>query len=569
MRARDATRYACALLLALACTPASSAAAQLDDTELRLAPDLDVKVLHGYPITRHGYQGPLVFGVELRNRGPERSVQIEVKHPTRLLRTLRVPARERTRAFFTLPARADYGISALFDVSDSRSGKRRALSAAAEFHTDEPVARLGPITSAFNVDKPFILIGALDGRMPDEARALSGVRVIVVEHAYAAAHVRDWRVLLEWVTLGGVLVVSTPAEQSAEPPPWGEHLPFARPERGTQHGVVQEVGHGAIARVVPARLATMSASFLRDIDVCEDCRWSVHESEVNENAPYKQAHQRLRGVVVRPGWGLLGVLALFATAVGPFGWIWLVKRRGWPLRYLGFVLGTALLFSLAVLGHDLIENGIDAKCVARSLVLLDQRNKLELGIEDAALYAPTGRGTRLRLQPGALVLLPTAAFGLELPKPELELSAEREWLEHAVLVRQREIVATRWLVPARGGLEIASAADGLWIENQSGRDLSSLVLWSEGKSFHVPKLARGERARGEPIESRRAEALTPALPKESIVGNGATLAKALIDGELGSNRYVARYGWSTASSSLLGDGVAARPGLQHVIAGVF
>jgi len=566
-------RETLALLLAAAAVVlsgwAAPAAAQLNHTDLALAPDLDVKIFQGFPVTRHGYHGPIVFGVQLRNRGPERSVQIDVDHPTRMSRSLRVPAGERVRAFFALPVRGTYGMSAIFELADSRSGKRRRLTANSELQADEPVARLGAITSAFNVDKPFVLIGALDGHMPDDARALSGIRVIALEHAYAAVHEIDWKPVLEWVAMGGVLLVSTPAEQWRAPPPWGERLPFARALRETEAGLVQQVGYGAIARVFPERLASVSGSFLADIGVCESCRWSIEEREIDENIAFKYAYERLRSMVARPGWGLFGVLLLFSTAVGPVGWVWLIRRRGLPLHYLGFVVATAALFSIAVLGHDLIENGIAAKCAPRSLVLLDQRNGVELGVEDAAMYAPTSRGTRLRSKPGALLLLPSAMPSADDARPALELDQGSEWLVNAIPVRQRELVATRWLAPQRGGLELEQTGDDLWIENQTGRELASLVLWRSGKSYALRKLARGARVRAEPIDAEQAEAGAVNPPYNTVVGHGDALAEAIVAGELGADRYVATFTWTQESSALVGPGVAPRPSKEHVLAGVF
>ncbi|HMI93469.1 MAG TPA: hypothetical protein VK509_18985, partial [Polyangiales bacterium] len=262
-------------------------------------------------------------------------------------------------------------------------------------------------------------------------------------------------------------------------------------------------------------------------------------------------------------------LLLFSTAVGPVGWVWLIRRRGLPLHYLAFVVATATLFSLAVLAHDLIENGIAAKCAARSLVLLDQRNGVELGIEDAALYAPTTRGTRLRVKPGALLLLPSSMPSADDAQPELELDQGSEWLAHAIPVRQRELVATRWLAPQRGGLELEQTGDDLWVENQTGRELASLVLWRSGKSYALRKLARGARERAQPIDAKQAENSATNPPYNSVVGHGDGLAEAIVAGELGENRYVATYSWTAEGSALVGPGVAPRPSKEHVIAGVF
>jgi hypothetical protein len=544
--------------------------AQLRSTDFRLARDLDVKVLHGYPLTRHGYYGPLAFGVELRNRGGERQVSIDIARPTRMSRSLRVPAGERVRTFFALPVRTSYGSAATMQISDSASGHSRDVVAEGAYSTEEPLARLGPISTALNVDKPWTLVGALDGRMPDDWRALSGVRAIVVEHGYAVAHVSDWRVLMDWVAMGGVLLVSTPAASMGERTPWPAQLPFARNARETEAGLVQQIGYGAIVRLFPERLASLSGtSFLADIGVCEECRWSVSEESLQSDQPHRSALGRLQGYVAEPGWGLFGVLLLFASAVGPVGWIWLVKRRGAPLAYLAFVIANASVFSLTVLGHDLLENGITAKAVARSLVLIDQRSGNELGSEDAALYAPTGRGTRLRLPATGLALLPGASMIFDDQPMQVELADDRQLIAGGVPVRRRELAAVRWLRAQRGGLELEPKADGLWVENQTGFDLRGLVLWRGKASYRIAAIARGGRARAQPLGAELARSSAPSAPSDAVVGSAAPLARAIIAGELGDDRYVASYAWSPAVSALVDERVNSVSAGQHVLAGVF
>jgi hypothetical protein len=558
---------ACGALLVL---PAI-ARAELHAIDFRLTRDLDVKVLSGYPLTRHGYYGPLAFGVELRNHGGEREVEIDVEQPTRSSRRLHVPAGERVRAWFALPVRTNYGSAATVRITDGNTGRSRVTTAEGEYSNEEPLARLGPISTALNVDKPYSLIGALDGRMPDDWRALSGVRLIVVEHGYAVSHVSEaeWHVLLDWVAMGGVLLVSTPAEDMSDKPPWPAPLPFARNVRETEAGLVQQIGYGAIVRLFPARLANVSGpSFLGDAGVCEACSWQVSEESIQSDQPHINARARLQGYVAEPGWGLFGVLALFASAVGPVGWLWLVRKRGAPIAYLLFVIGCATVFSLAVLGHDMLENGISPKCLDRSLVLIDQRTGHELGSEDAALYAPTGSGTRLRLPAAGLALLPGTTMLFEEQPMQLELSEDRQLIQGGVPVRRRELASVRWLQPQRGGLELEAKPDGLWVENQTGYELRGVVLWRGKSSYRLADLPRGGRAKAEPLAADLVRGNTPGLPSGPVVGSASPLARAIVDGELGDDRYIALYAWSPASSALVDDGVRAVAAGAHVLAGV-
>jgi hypothetical protein len=272
--------------------------------------------------------------------------------------------------------------------------------------------------------------------------------------------------------------------------------------------------------------------------------------------------------VAAPGWGLFGVLALFASAVGPIGWVWLVKRRGAPLGYLVFVITCATLFSLAVLGHDMLENGISPKCLARSLVLLDQRSGHELGIEDAAIYAPTDSGTRLRLPATGLALLPGTTMLFEEQPMQLELSDDRQLIQGGVPVRRRELASVRWLHEQRGGLELDAKPDGLWVENQTGYELRGVLLWRGKSSYQLTSLPRGGRAKAEPVAADKASSGAPSLPTGAVVGSAGPLAKAIIEGELGEDRYVASYAWTPAASALVDDGVRAVAAGTHVLAGV-
>lgn len=567
----------CALLawiaaLALVCI-AAPASADFSSADFGLGRDLDCKLLHGYPLEQHTYYNPFTIGVVIRNRGGERSVRVQISGSMNTERTLRVPAHDQVRTFFYLPARFDYySQNADVRVTDLATGRSKELSAESRETRDQSVARLGPLSTALNVSTPWTFSGALDAHMPDDWRGLAGLSAIVVENAYAQARPPDWNVLLDWVAMGGALIVATPASELAEPAPWTAsstpaRLAFAAPPVETTSGVVQRVGLGTVARVLPAELATFDAGFLARIGACTSCGWNVNSSEATPYANGNSARARLKNAVHGPSWRLFSLLSLFAFAVGPAGWIAFVSRRGRPLRYVAFTLGAAVVASAIVVSDDLIENGIRARCAATSAIFVDQRTDAEIGVEDVVMYAPTRGSTSLRVPLSVHLLFPPTSDYRE--TMQVELDAEYMRVQDALPLRQRRVIAARWLRPARKRLEVRAEGGKLWVENQLGHDLSSLVLWHEGAAYRVAKLARGERVQPEAISAPKARDELPPPGTAPGIISGYAFVRAIAAGDFGQNRFAARYAWTPAQSMLVPADTLPLPGDDHVIAGVY
>jgi hypothetical protein len=552
---------------------AARASADFNSVDFGLGRDLDCKLLHGYPLDQRAYYGPLTIGLAIRNRGGERSVRVQISGAVNTERTLRVPAHDQVRTFFYLPSRFEYySESADVRVTDLATGRAKELHADSRETREQGVARLGPLATALNVSSPWTFSGALDAHLPDDWRGLSGLRAIVVEHAYAQAHPPDWNVLTDWVAMGGTLIIATPQSELAEPAPWTAsntpaRLAFAAPPIETASGVLQRVGLGTIARVLPGELATFDGGFLARIGACTSCGWSVNSSDVTPYSNGNSARARLKNAVHGPSWRLFALLSLFAFAVGPGGWIAFVSRRGRPLRYVAFTLGAALAASLIVVSNDLIENGIHARCAASSAIFVDQRTDTEIGIEDVAMYAPTRSGTGLRVPLAVHLLLPPSNDSRELL--QVAFDAEHMRVQSALPLRQRRVVAARWLQPARKRLEVQQSQGQLWVENQLGYDLSSLVLWHDGAVYHVSKLARGARAQAAAISAHEATLRLPAPATAPAVASAAALVRSLSAGDFGQNRFAATYAWAPAQSMLIAPETVPVPGSDHVIAGVY
>lgn len=566
-QARRALFY---LLAAVVCASAwlepAVCAAAFDKADLRLAPDLDARVLSGYPRTVHSLYGPLTVGVELRNRGVERRVLIQIGGISGSARQIRVPAGEQVRSFFYLPTASMYD-SRTVELTELQTGAHRVVDVNARVERKETVARLGPLAGALNVADPYTMLGALDEYMPDDWRGLSGLRVIVVDHAYAASQRLDWKVLMDWVAMGGLLLIATPSD-AFHTPPWPGMPAFAAEPRSTSEAVIHRIGLGEIALVMPQALEQMDAQLPERLDLCDGCRWQLANELPDRLAAI--VAKRLEDVVQPPGAAVFLILLAFVVVTGPLGWLRFVRARGQPLRYVAFATASALVFSLAVLTQDLLQNGIALKCEAGSLLLIDQRAGREIGVEEAALYAPSGHGTELRA-PLDGELFPPRGRRLQSDAYEWTASRSEQRIERGVPVRQRTFAAARWISRRAGGLEVQMAEGGLEVENQLGVDLRGLSLWSSQRPrvrFELAGLRRGERGLARPSDAPFAPAAR-VPPFDAVVGAARSLYYALADGALGADRFVAEAVWTPASSHLVSArGVSANT-TPHVIAGVY
>ena len=563
------------MLAALWLSP-SRAHAQFETEDFSVGPEVEVTLLHGYPRSARNFYGPMTFGLVLKNRGGARELRLDIDGYAEATRTLRLQAGEERRVFTYLPARSGYTDSYVeLVLSDLRTGKRKAVSARSSMPSEAPVARLGPVSTAMNVEQPWTLVGALNSAMPDDWRGISGLALIVMEHGYAQHEKPNWNVLLPWVVNGGVLVLPTKAEDFDEPAPWlaagnaqtFPSVPWASEvAESTQAGLIQHVGLGAIARVLPEHVARIDADFVQLIGLCESCVLRVDARQLEPDAVASVARNRLSGAVKRPGALLLLLLSAFALIVGPLGWLVFVRKHGRPLRYVGFSLGVAVGFCAFVVVLDLFQNGVHTRSVANSIVYVDQRAGVELGVEDLALYVPAGRAPTLSASPSAQLLLPMYVMPREQAHLRVVQTHERQTLEGAVPERKRTLVGSRWYEKARGRLVVQEDAHGIVVENHLGRDLKSLTVWRAGKEYALGALAQGARA--------EASARTDTANLAPVTANGpmldalAPLLSQIVNGARGGDRFVGTFEWTRAGSQLVQDDVRPyKPG-KHVIAGV-
>ncbi|MDD9936648.1 MAG: hypothetical protein OXT09_23755 [Myxococcales bacterium] len=553
-----------ALGLGAVATPAS---AQFERSKLRVTKDLAVEVLHGYPRSRHNHYSPVTIGLSIRNRGPERTLEIEVDGDTRHTRTLRLSAEDKQRTFLYLPSSIGDAQRLDLRLTDGLSGKRKSFIAVSHTQTKEPIARLGHVSAAFNVAHPFGMVGDVGGHIPDSWRGLVGLRAIAVEQArYDGLSAADRKVLLEWTAAGGLLLIVQPDEVSAAAVALS--APLLGSPQSVPDGQQQRLGHGAVVHLPAGNLAEVDTSFWTDIGTCESCGWTV-PVEATWGEPFGYLlDERIGNPGGKPTFGLFIVLLLFALAVGPVGWRFLVVGKRRPLYYVSFVMVSALVFSGGVLVADVFAQGLTPKGVAHSLRVIDQVNDLEIGTEELAIYAPTARGTRLDMAAAHMPVLPRQMGDGERGALHVDSGDGRQSIEGAIDVRFRRLVGARWIGKSEGRLVVSTEGGIPSVENHLGADLRSLVVWHEGRAHGIEgSLGQGQRATLEPLSED--DAGQPHLPTGFLIAQSSELVQALASGELGGQRYYGLLERDPGDSRLIDARMnETTPGV-HLVAGIY
>ena len=530
-----------------------------------VGPGLRVTLRDGYPRAIDPYSGASTFGLELENLGEERNVEMVTGGDLSTRRTLRLPARERMRVFQYGPIRQG---AIMLTVIDKSTGASRELHVGASIEANFQLARLGNISTAFNVDTPWSMIGSLDAHFPDDWRGIAGVHAIVVEHEQLLARRALWPVLQDWMVMGGQLAVLSTPQQMATPVPMELPAAFISPVKETWFGLSQRVGLGVITRVRPEKLVQVGTTFRDSVCADEKCGFVIDAGSFRPDAIAEEAVKRMEGAVHTPVEALFAVLTCFALVVGPFGHTYFVRRRRQPLRYVAFAAGTAVSFSAAVITADLLGNGVVTKASVRALLLIDQRADREVGVEDMVLYEPTGLGFDLQPLAAAQLFTPSQNWRESMDGLSVEPAGKRLRVRQAVPPREARSLGARWLSEASGRLITAAEGGKLTVENQLGRDLSSLAIWHEGTLYTLGPLKRGERAQPAP-EAGDTLQEEPRVPSTLITSLYRNLVNDLRSGARGQNRYFAQAIWNPELSGITTGTLELPSPAELLIAGVY
>ncbi len=528
-------------------------------------PNLGIEILHGYPYNQNRIDQHLTVGFLFHNHGSQRQIDVEIIGNINVRRQVSIPPGESRRLFVYLPHIANTSFRVAFtDTATDYRTKPRYIRSKGTFsssrkHPKYKLARLGVFSVPINVVKPWYDIGRIaDSEMPDHWRGLTGITALAAEYPYFMSE-HPWKqTVMDWVSMGGILLISASGDSPVDIDAFREQLAFAaKIPRGRRI----RVGFGYVAVVSAKALANIDTGFLAALTVNCPCHYSDAISS-------RQLRKHLLEAGQPPRWILFLLLTGFALLIGPLGWGYLVKKKKRPFSYLAIVVFAAGVFSTGILLVTFLSEGITPKGVRASLHFVDLRSNTHISLKETGMFAPTQYGTTIEAPKGSSLLLPDTANRFRgNRKHSMAVGTSRETLEGAVPVRERRLIGVRNLSRNGGRLIIAKHEHGLRVENHLHGGLKSLSVWREGKYYAFGKIPRGAAATARAIpEEAKARALPPA--KWLLLKEGNALLARLQKGELGDRYFTGVFEAANAEQSLFKTFREIKTG-EHLLAGVY
>ena len=553
---------------------------------------LSIEIIRGYPYNYNSLDDHLTLGFFFRNQGAQRQLRMQLSGDFNTSREISVPAGETRRLFVYLPHFTNPSFQVVF--TDKVTGIRSppwhlGVSGGFSSSVNRPhyiLARLGSFSVPINVLGAWNDMGRIDtaDKMPDHWRGLTGVTAIVVEYDYFLSN-HPWKqTLIDWVTMGGILLVTTANKPTDDLEPLWKPLPFANAFVDFEVGALKDflpsqkhikeaphvwskfmpVGLGHIAVIPNSLLANIDTDFLQQIGIQPP---SVNEHQTISQKTTDFLQQVLPDIGQVPRWTLFLILLGFALLIGPLGWIYLVKKKGRPFSYLIFVMVAAGVFSGSMLVATFLADGVAPKGIASSLRCLDLRTDTQITMEQVAVFVPTQYDSTIRIPTGGSVLLfPLRTDPRRVWNYTMKVDTAWETLEGIIPVRQRRLIGTRNLSRTQGRLVFTSEENSLRVENHLHGALNALRVWQDGHYYSFGAIDRGEAAIAQPVE-----APTPSLSlsfSSQLMTEGTTLFNRLRRGELGTRYFIGEFQSADKERFLFSEFRDIGRG-QHLVVGVY
>lgn len=231
-----------------------------------------------------------------------------------------------------------------------------------------------------------------------------------------------------------------------------------------------EHGLGRVYSLSEPRAATLLAGVLRDRLRLSDRRRSNPNPSSAESALPIETNRET------PAAGLLVVLVIFTTLIGPVNLILLARKNKRVWLFLT-TPALGLTFTVAVLAYGLLHDGISTQVRSRSVTVLDQGSGYATTMTDLAYYAPLTPGGGVRFDNSTVVAPALTGRWGETVSVSLDLTDGQRFLSGVVKPRigahlslasatvRRERIS---LEPKEGG--------GYAILNGLGADLTRIVV---------------------------------------------------------------------------------------------
>lgn len=346
--------------------------------------------------------------------------------------------------------------------------------------------------------------GAPFDRLPREWAAYSSLQVVALDLTRGVPEARTVEPLLQWVRLGGILVLVGDPRALLERVTSLEGTFEERFRLGEWGGVTAHAhGLGRVYRVDgvgatddPEAVRALEDAVLSSNDADE----RASRGYVPSPGPWRLGGSRLLipGLGELPLRAFMVLLFLFAVVIGPVNLL-VLKRLGRPALLLVTIPVLSAGASVGLLLYGVLHQGIDTKAARRSLTWLDQRQARAAVVERRRVFVGMSRGGGL--VPGA----GTAVFPEHAAPDDRFLVREdggrrlagsflpvRDAVDHVVLTE----------TSARAHLEVRRVADGLEVVNAFDTTVRSALLRDpEGEWYRLEGgLEPGETGLARPSE---------------------------------------------------------------------
>ena len=503
-------------VLCLSCPPGRAASKTAD-----LSPTLKCEIELGLgDIITSGTLLPVRLA--FRNSGPARTIRVHMEAGMNAVDVYSIPAKGYCERWIYLPVIGRMSLR-VTDVRfyDADSGERLLktdmFGSALKLSSDTGAEAVGLSVGANardllqptgGDDSKLKMSHARSSELPPQWAGLSGYDLLIVDSSAWFSPEFPRQAAIDWMSMGGVCVLVGADEASRRR--------FRRQleERGVM---------SAEESKKQIRVGMGEATFR----AANEGGWlSAVESLFSSSAPHAPArsgqHRALLknvhsldipGIGQVPFWPILGFLAVFALAVGPGGWWYVVYRKGRPLLYYGLAPALSLVVTGLVVAADLAAHGLTAKVCCRAVRFIDQGSRRSAFLSQFGAYAPVALGSSpsgyagevpvffpLKPEKGVTHVKWDRIYGAsdELRGVTVDYTGSRPVYHGALPARQERWFGTLQVGSYRPRLLVSKRDGALRVENHLEKDLEELWVAHEGQYAKVEGLQAGASATVQP-----------------------------------------------------------------------
>jgi len=537
-------RRALPVALLIAACAACAGAASPGALHAKLDAQLSCRIHLG--LVDHVRPGSLFpIALQFENSGKARAITVESGPLVRCSATFSVPEADNVTHFLYLATPADITLGVrhltLKDAETGRMLKRvdvsrwlGSLGYLGDVYGYDPSLCLALALSdgpAFAVNEDLYLGARFEVKrvsadvLPDRWAGYSGIDLMIVDYPVWTSPDFPAVPVTEWMAMGGrCLIVDAPAESRAA---------ICRSIKAAG-ALFSMASDGSTFRVGIGGGAFVDRKFLTQAHSRESVAGVPGTLCFRPVLPYARHHgPEMPGVGEVPLLPVFVALALFAVAVGPVGWWYLVvrKKKG-LLYYVAAPAVSALTVGLIVLA-DLLAEGVRPVVSCAAICLIDQQARKAIDLSTFGVYAPFPTNEQLHGEAGELPHLFSvpARFGGGWDVASYRMRTAGRRVEYPGVLPARE---EAWFGREAFGVErrrviVRTEGDKIMASNQLGEPLEKLLVARGGRYAKFGPLRPGATGQGKelsPAEFWRE--MDPIMSAHTAMRSGSTYSRKVL-----------------------------------------